>query len=40
MDGIMHIVVRDMAPTLEHFNEIKDLVDKKFDPPAMGGHVL
>ena len=36
MDGIMHIVVRDMAPTLEHFNEIKDLVDKKFDPPAMG----
>ena len=36
MDGIMHIVVRDMAPTLAHFNEIKDLVNKKFDPPAMG----
>ena len=36
MGGIIHIVVKDIAPTLEHFNQIKGIVNEKYDPPAMG----
>lgn len=36
MDGIIHVVVRDKAPTRENFDVIKGYINGKFDPPAMG----
>ena len=36
MGGILHIVVKDIDPTLDHFNRIKDLISKDCDPPAFG----
>lgn len=36
MDGIMHVVVRDKAPTRENFEVIKGYINDRYDPPAMG----
>ncbi len=36
MDGIIHVVIRDKAPTRENFDVIRDYINGKFDPPAMG----
>lgn len=35
-DGIVHVVAFDMDPSLELFNQIKSLVLKSFDVPAVG----
>lgn len=36
MDGIIHVVVCDLPATLENFNTIKEEINRRFDPPAMG----
>lgn len=36
MDGIIHVVVQDKAPTRENFDLIKKYINDKYDPPAMG----
>lgn len=36
MDGIIHVVVRDKAPTRENFDVIKEYINGRFDPPAVG----
>lgn len=34
--GIMHILVQNLSPTIENFNLIKDAINAKYNPPAMG----
>ena len=36
MDGIIHVVVRDKAPTRENFDVIKGYINDRYAPPAMG----
>ena len=36
LDGIMHAVVTDVAPTEENFVLAKDYINDKYAPPAMG----
>lgn len=36
MGGIVHIIVKDLDPSLETFNAIKTDIYKNLDPPAMG----
>ena len=34
--GIMHVVIRNIEATEETFNQYKDYINKKYNPPAMG----
>lgn len=34
--GIFHVIVTDIQPTLENFNQIKDYISEKYNPPATG----
>ena len=36
MGGILHVIAKDMEPTMEQFNRIKEYICQKYDPPAMG----
>lgn len=36
LGGIVHIVLKDVEPTEETFNEIKTYINKTYNPPAMG----
>lgn len=36
MDGIIHIIVKDLDPTMDCFNRIKDRICQIYQPPALG----
>lgn len=36
MDGIVHVVVKDMAANLDNFNIIKEYIQQQYDPAAIG----
>lgn len=36
LGGIMHLVVHGTEATKENFDRIKDIINAKYDPPAMG----
>ena len=36
LDGIMHVVVTDVAATEENFIPVKDYINQKYQPPALG----
>ena len=36
LGGIIHVIIHDAQATKENFDILKDFVNKKYDPPAMG----
>lgn len=36
LGGIMHVVLKDIEPSRELFDEIKEYINGKYDPPATG----
>ena len=36
LGGIIHVVLKGIEPTRENFDIIKDYINKKYNPPAMG----
>ncbi|MGC2872323.1 hypothetical protein ACPW7J_11115 [Ihubacter sp. rT4E-8] len=36
LDGIVHVIVQDQYPSMENFDVIKNYINEKFAPPAVG----